>query len=291
VVKRVHANVDVLIGYAAGRLPAGQVAMIAEHMAACAQCAREVAAWQAVARGARSAAPWLEPRRGALAELLDRASADSRRRYQVKGAIRHAVSVVAGQVPLVRRRIWTASVLLLGLGAAIAVTRGDQGGVVLALAAPLVAALGAAVIYGPEVDPGVELQAATPTPARLILIARLVLVAGYDLALTLAASGVVAVCGQTNGLWPVVSGWLGPFTLLCSLSLLLSVWKGPVAGSLTALAVWSLGVLAQVGNAGLSEWQQAVLTHVWTTSVGVLAIGGALTATAVFLAPYQVRLR
>lgn len=289
--KRVHANVDVLVGYAAGRLPAGQVAMIAEHIAACAQCAREVAAWQAVARGARSAAPWLEPRRGALAGLLDRASADSRRRYQVRGDIRHAVSVVAGQVPLVRRRIWAASVLMLGLGAAIAVTRGDQGGVVLALAAPLVAALGAAVIYGPEVDPGVELQAATPTPARLILIARLVLVAGYDLALSLAASGVVAVCGQTNGLWPVISGWLGPFTLLCSLSLLLSVWKGPVAGSLTALAVWSLGVLAQVGNAGLSEWQQAVLTHMWTTSVGVLAIGGALTAAAVFLAPYQVRLR
>lgn len=291
--RHLHADMEVLTGYAAGRLPAGRAAAVREHIGACADCAQEAAAWETVAKGTCSVAPRLEPRPATLAGLLGRVSAERVwRQYPVSSGIRHAVSVVAGQVPLVRRRIWAASVLLLGLGAAIAITRGEQGGVVLALAAPLVAALGVAVIYGSGVDPGVELAAATPTPARLILIARLFLVAGFDLALTLAASGAVALTGQADGLWPVVSGWLGPFTLLCSLSLLLSVWKGPAAGSLSALAVWSLGVMARVGGtgAGLPAWQAAVLAHVWTTSAGVLAAGGVLTVAAVYLAPHRLRL-
>jgi hypothetical protein len=279
-----HADVERLIDYIGGRLPTG----VALHLEECAECAREAAAWQAVSLGTRQAAVSLAPRPDALALLLDRVAKAPRRS---RGGLGHAAAVLAGQVPLVRRRIWAASVVLLTLGAAIAVTRREQGGVALALAAPLVAALGVVLIYGREVDPGVELAAASITPIRLVLIARLVLVTGFDLVLAVAASGLVAMAGGADGLWAVVSGWLGPFALLCSLSLLLAVWWGPGASAAGALAVWSLGVLASTGGTRvLSAWQAAVLAHLWATSAGVLAAAGTLLAAAVFLAPYRIRL-
>lgn len=285
-----HADAGRLIDYIGRRLSANESAAVARHLEDCAECAREAAAWQAVSLGTcqAAAAVSLAPRPDALILLLGRVTEAPRR---AGGGLGHAAAVLVGQVPLVRRRIWVASVVMLALGAAIAVTRREQGGVALALAAPLVAALGVVLIYGPEVDPGVELAAAAITPIRLILIARLVLVAGFDLVLTVAASGLVAAVGGTYGLWVLVSGWLGPFALLCSLSLLLAVWWGPGVSALGALAVWSLDVLARAGDTGLlSAWQAAALAHLWTTSAGVLALAGTLFAAAVFLAPYRMRL-
>ncbi|MGH3246769.1 MAG: anti-sigma factor family protein [Trebonia sp.] len=287
-----HADAGRLIDYLGRRLPADESAAVARHLEDCAECAREGEAWRAVSLGTRraAAAVSLEPRSDALTLLLGRVANDPRRTRGRLG-LGHAAAVLAGQVPLVRRRIWAASVVMLALGTAIAVTRGEQGGVALALAAPLVAALGVVLIYGPEVDPAAELVAAAITPIRLILIARLVLVAGFDLLLTVAASGLVATVGGAHGLWVVVSGWLGPFALLCSLSLLLAVWWGPSLAAFGALAVWSLDVLARAGDTELlSAWQAAALAHLWTTSAGVLAVAGTLFAAAVFLAPYRMRL-
>jgi hypothetical protein len=283
-----HADVGRLIDHIGGRLPAGESAGVTRHLEECAGCAGEVAAWQAVSLGTRQAAMSLAPRPDALDALLGRAARVPRPGW---GGLGHAAAVLAGQVPLVRRQIWAASAVMLALGAAIAVTRREQGGVALALAAPLVAALGMVLIYGREVDPGAELVAASVTPVRLVLIARLVLVAGFDLVLAVAASGLVAITGGADGLWAVVSGWLGPFALLCSLSLLMAVWWGPGASALGALAVWSLDVLARANGTGvLSAWQAAALAHLWTTSAAMFAVAATLLAAALFFAPYRMRL-
>ena len=61
----------------------------------------------------------------------------------------------------------------------------------LALVAPIVAAAGVAGTHRSRRDPAAELVAATPTSGRLLLLVRLTLVFGFDLALALAASAVL----------------------------------------------------------------------------------------------------
>lgn len=63
----------------------------------------------------------------------------------------------------------------------------------------MIAAVGLALVYGPEVDPGLELALATPTAPRSVLLARMTLVFAYDLGLALAANAVVlAVRGDVT---------------------------------------------------------------------------------------------
>lgn len=288
----VHADVERLIAHAVGSLSAREDAEVVKLIDSCEGCASEAAAWQVIALGTRAASARLQPSSESLAGLLERVAGNRcGRRVVITGQLGHAWAVVAGQVPLVRRGIWAASVLMLALGAAIAISRHDRGGAVLALIAPVAAALGVSLIYGPEVDPGAEIEAASPTSSRLILLARLSLVGGFNLCVALAATGVVAIFGSASGFWSLVSAWFGPFALLSAVSLLLSVWKGPIAGSVAALTLWGLGVLARAGDAGLlSAGQASALEQLWSTSAAVLIAAGLLVACAVFAAPYRIRL-
>jgi hypothetical protein len=204
---------------------------------------------------------------------------------------RHVLAVLVGQVPVLRRGIWAASALMFVLGSAVCLSRHSQPGLLLSLLAPLVAALGVCVIYGPQADPALEVTAAAPTSPRLVLLARLTLVAGYDLVLALAATGAVATLGAAPAFWTLVSAWLGPLALLSALSLLLAVWKGPTAGAAAAFAVWGLRALAaQSGSAAvLPAGQTALITRVWGTSAPVLMAAGLLIGLTVFVAPHRAR--
>jgi hypothetical protein len=202
------------------------------------------------------------------------------------------LAVLIGQLPVLRRGIWAASALMFGLGSAVCLSRHSEPGVVLSLLAPLVAALGVCAIYGPQADPGVELAAATPTSPRLVLLARLTLVAGYDLGLALAASAAAAGLGVAPAFWPLVSAWLGPLALLSALSLLVAVWQGPTAGAVAAFTVWGIRVLAtQSGPAAvLSAGQAALIARLWGTSGPVLTIAGLLIGLTLIVAPRRARL-
>ena len=59
---------------------------------------------------------------------------------------------------------------------------------VLELFAPLAAAAALSMIWGPESDPSIELVVTTGTSPRDVLLARLVLVSVYDIALGLIAT-------------------------------------------------------------------------------------------------------
>lgn len=299
---RSHERVrELLAGYAAGSVTGIEHRWVGAHLDACPSCRQELGGWQAVQTGLR-AAPAPAPSPGVLAGVLARIDADAaapaaqRRGAGWSGAgwrgVVHAAALLRGQVPLVRRRLWLASALVMALGAAVAAAgTASTASVVLALVAPVVAAAGLAVVYGPEVDPGLELAVATPTSPRSVLLARFTVVFGYDLLLGLAASVVLTGVGVSTGVGVLVSAWLGPMMLLSALTLIISIWFGPSAAFGAALVVWTarlvLGGAAapQVGGVG------QVVELVWSTSGGTVTAAIVLLAAAVLVVPYRSAVR
>jgi hypothetical protein len=153
--------------------------------------------------------------------------------------------LLCAQVRVVRQEIWVASSLVMTLGVIVTLaTRGpavSHETLTMVLIAPLVAAAGLAFIYGPGVDPALEIELATPTSPRLVLLARLVLVFGFDLVLGLVGSLALALLRPDISLWPLVMAWLAPMTFLSALSLLISVISSdPEAGALISLVLWAI---------------------------------------------------
>jgi hypothetical protein len=104
--------------------------------------------------------------------------------------------------------------------------------------APMVAATSLAVIYGPEHDPAIELALSTPTSPWKILLARLTLVSGYNLLLTLMASLVLLVIVPLDLFGTLILAWLGPLTFLSALALLLSLWIGTSNAVTIVYGLW-----------------------------------------------------
>lgn len=304
---RSHERVrELLAGYAAGTVTGIERRWVSAHLDACPSCRQELGGWQAVQTGLR-AAPAPAPSPGVLAGVLARIDADAAAPAahdwgaEQWGAGRsgagwwgvvHAAALLRGQVPLVRRRLWLASALVMVLGAAVAAAgTASTASVVLALVAPVVAAAGLAVVYGPEVDPGLELAVATPTSPRSVLLARFTVVFGYDLLLGLAASVVLAGVGVSTGVGVLVSAWLGPMMLLSALTLIISIWFGPSAAFGAALVVWTARLVVggaaapQVGGVG------RVVELVWSTSGGTVTAAIVLLAAAVLVVPYRSAVR
>jgi hypothetical protein len=171
-------------------------------------------------------------------------------------------------------------------------TAGGAGGsanLVLALIAPIVAAAGIAGTYRPRHDPAAELIAATPTSGRLLLLVRIALVFGYDLALAGAASAVLTAAGAagTASLNALVSAWLGPMALLSSLSLLIAVRFGPDVALGAAVALWAVRVQAGSVLAGgvlPRDWPARFIVEAWSTNAPVLAVSAAVAIAAVAMA-------
>lgn len=158
-------------------------------------------------------------------------------------SMRWAWLILRSQTRLVHPATWVASGLLIALGALVtlALYQPAQTGTELpfVLVAPLVAACGVAFLYGLEADPALELQLATPISPRVILLARLVLLFGFNLTITLACSIVLALAQVQISLIPLVTAWLAPMTFLSALAFLLSVlFFDSLASVLISLLLW-----------------------------------------------------
>jgi hypothetical protein len=92
--------------------------------------------------------------------------------------------------------------------------------------APLVAAAGLTVSFGPENDQAYELVMSTPVSPWKVLLARLSIVSGYNLLLALAASLALLAIVPAGLLGAVILGWLAPMAFLSALALLLALWIG-----------------------------------------------------------------
>jgi RNA polymerase sigma factor (sigma-70 family) len=246
--------------YVAGTVDEDNRQRVESHLRGCGGCREAEALWLAAANAAVAEAKL-------VAAALPSTFADrvvGRAAERRAGAVDRAMLLVRAQVPLVRRSVWPASALVLGIGYLITVLTGAHAA--LGILAPIVAAAGVSTVSGPESDPAFEITLATPTPARQILLARLVLVFGYNLVLLLAASiGLLAIVPPSL-LGTILLTWLAPMTFLSSLALTLSLVVGTSAAMGIAFSLWLVRWLAhgvtdgegaaEVMHAYAAAWQQ-----------------------------------
>ncbi|MCB9436233.1 MAG: hypothetical protein H6673_04470 [Anaerolineales bacterium] len=148
--------------------------------------------------------------------------------------------ILKAQIRVVRREIWLASLLIMTLGVFVTIAQYQASSAqALALLAPLVSAAGVAFIYGPVVDPPMEILLSMPVSPRVVLLARLTLVYGFNLALGLAASVTLVMIQSGLSLWPLVVAWLVPMTFLSALAFCLGVFtRDPMMSALTCFVLW-----------------------------------------------------
>jgi hypothetical protein len=160
--------------------------------------------------------------------------------------------LLRAQLRVVHRELWLASALVMALGtlvaAATAGSPASAGALPLVLTAPLVTAVGAAYLFGPEGENSLELELATPVHPRVVLLARLSLLFAFDLALALAGSLLLAALHIGVGLGPLIQAWLAPMACLSALAFLLSVLLvDATSAALISLGLWGLQALRQTG--------------------------------------------
>jgi hypothetical protein len=157
--------------------------------------------------------------------------------------------IVRSQIRLVHPTLWTASTLVIGLGALVTLAyyQPSQNATALPLVifAPIVTACGVAFLYGLDADPALELQWAAPVSARLILLARLALLFGFNLVITLVCSVALTLVESQISLMPLIAAWLAPMTFLSALAFFLSVlFFDALMSLLICLLLW-IGVSAR----------------------------------------------
>lgn len=247
---RAECPVDQLGWYMNQTLSDHERSAVEAHLAHCPWCQADVAEWR-MTRDAlqRAAAATPQPSANLWAKLETRLDAPKPRRM---GALRESTAflwyLLRAQIPLIRRDLWAASALVLIIGWVISfllsAQRAMPSAVVLAVLAPLIAALGLSVVYGPENDVGLEWAMASQTSPRQVLLCRFVLVFGYNLALTLVLLGVFKLIIPGFDVTAMLDLWLGPMFFLSGISLLLSLAIGVNASVTGSLVLWTLRVIA-----------------------------------------------
>jgi ABC-type transport system involved in multi-copper enzyme maturation permease subunit len=144
--------------------------------------------------------------------------------------------LILTQARLMRSDLWTASAVVMAIGIIVSVIAERAN--VLQFVAPMVAAACLAVIYGPENDPALELTLSTPTSPWKILLARLTVVSGYNLILTIVASLIMITIIPADMLQTLILSWFGPLTFLSALALLLSIWMGSSNAVTIVYGLW-----------------------------------------------------
>ncbi len=185
--------------------------------------------------------------------------------------------LLRAQLRVVQQEIWLASALVMALGLFVTLTNQREVSLEEApfvLVAPLVAALGIAFLYGPAAEPALEVELAAPISPRLVVLARLLLVFAFDLALALLGSIVLIVAQSDRSLWPLVIMWLAPMTFLAALAFLLSmIFSEPLVGAAICLTLWGVQVLRGFVLFDPLPNLQAVETQPWLWLSALLCAG------------------
>lgn len=200
------------------------------HLQECPACQQALAAWRTIgAEVHRQDSALAAPPLGAILPTLPTQPTALSPFTQVGALLR-------SQLRMVRSELWLATLLIVALGLAIAVLLEARG--ILYLLGPLVAAASAALVYGEEQDPAMELVLSTPVSQVQILLARLLLVVGYDLMLLLAANLVASwVLGPVD-IHALITAWLAPLAFLVTLALFLSLHIGSGSAISVTYSLW-----------------------------------------------------
>lgn len=194
--------------------------------------------------------------------------------------------LLRSQIRVVRGEIWLASLLIFALGTLVTGLNYDASTsnehLPFVLAAPLITALGIAYIYGPDVDPPLELMLSMPVSPRLLLLARLTLVFGFNLTLGMLGSISLALTHTELSLWPLVLTWLAPMAFLSALAFFMSVFsREALLSALVSFVLWVMNA------AGFPYWLPDLLAA--SSRPYLLGLALILGGIAVWLAGYEER--
>ena len=234
-----NSHISALLpAYLTGKLEAASAERVRVHLETCADCRHELSAWDAVSSATQLASTSLPGPSPTLMDAvwmkIDAQEKAVAQQKSIQRVARHLWLVFTRQLPLIHKSIWIASILvnilmcvLVFLGRAGARHNLQSVEGVLAFFTTVAAATGVAFMYQAEHDAGYEIILSTPTSIRIVMICRMVLVVGYNMALAAVTSAIIALAlGGT--LWDFMHIWLGPMLLLASISLAVSVIFGSV---------------------------------------------------------------
>ena len=198
--------------------------------------------------------------------------------------------LLRSQLRVVRGEIWAASALVMALGLVVTLaTYSASEAWVLVLIAPVVTAIGVAFIYGPDVDPALEIELATPVSPRLVLLARLALVFGFNLIMGVGASAVLSLVSAQIAFWPLVSTWLAPVTFLSALAFVLTVFTtNSLTSAILCFLLWTFQSMRRLGGFENVAWYFPDLTAA-SARPWLWALAAALAALALWLGGREER--
>ena len=284
-----HSEIEALLPfYAAGSLAPAERQAVKRHLDTCETCRADLALWQSLGKAVQAAGRSTPVPEGLLENALGRIRAQGNRPqpWLAQKAIRLQV-LLCSQILLVRREIWLASALVMVLGWTAAVLLNSS--TPFQLVAPLVAAAGVVMIYGPENDPGIEVAMATVTSQRQILLVRLTLVFSYNLLLALAFSLVLLPFFPNLVFGPLILSWLAPMTFLSGGALLLSLWIGTDRAAMLTYLIWLARVIAFGTRVSSStpmprfvEYILLTFGYFWDQPQALLGLGVLLAGAAIW---------
>jgi hypothetical protein len=272
---------EFLAEYAAGTLPPDRQDEVARHLVVCGDCRTELATWVALA-----GTPAEPPAADMVRRALLRGAMDPPNALMATGPRwRLPATLLRAQAHLIHPLLWIVAALVMALGDVVAYrVAPSSAGPVLALVAPIVAAMCVVGACTPERDKAFELCATTITGPRSVLLARMTLVFGYDLGLALAGSLVLWLLGlRATGLTGLIGAWFGPTALLSALALLASVAVGTEVAAGMAATMWALRLVA-AGQLNVSTGWLAPVRTIWTTNAGTVTAATVLLIAAGLLA-------
>ncbi len=157
--------------------------------------------------------------------------------------------LLRAQLRVVRGEIWWSTGIVMLIGVVVTLTTYDPSNTGLlpfAVLSPVMAAIGVALLYDSDIQLVLELENSTPASTRLLLLARLTLVFGFNLLLGLFGSVALALLQSDLSLWPLIQSWLAPMAFLSCFAFFLSVITSDAFVSMVAgLLLWGLHVVMQ----------------------------------------------
>jgi hypothetical protein len=238
----------------------------------------------AVRRLSEWQAPQPEPAdtRRLLARLTSALPAFSPVRQAIREHRQHRISFLLAtaraQVSLFGLDFWLVSALVTLIGAVVVVSKAisnqDVALLVLRASGPLLAYLGTIVAFRGRGERVMELELVCLLSPLQLAMARLVIVLGYDVGLSLALS-LVLWAGGSGQVLALTLSWLMPLLLVAGLALLLSLRLSVQAAASLAYGSW-LAVLAISTNFHLQALLLAPPLEVLPGCIGLALLAIAL---------------
>lgn len=160
---------------------------------------------------------------------------------------RYPLQFLCAQIRLMGYEIGLASALVLLLGVLITLGNGQSTSVQalpFSVLAPIVAAVGVALLYDGEQETAFEIEAASQTRLSTLILARMTLIFAFDLGLSLLGSLILAALNSHLTLQDLILAWLVPMTFLSGLAFFLTIYtRNAWFGMSVSLSLWVLHVI------------------------------------------------